>query len=139
MTESLYIFSDKGYSVRKTSQEGRMLFKNIVAQKLEISSRSHRNCFRENTGNTDKHERAKFEVYNWLRRNGLEVITEAEFRDKSGKADILILDFNVVVEILYSEKVVEAKKKNYPVKEIVLIDAKKDLSKQIQENLEWRV
>ena len=113
--------------------------RNVVANKLEVSSRGHRNCLRVSVGNSDEHESAKFEVLMWLRRHGLAVITEAEFKGKTGRCDLLVLDWNIAVEIIFSESEEAAMKKNYPVKEIVLIDPFLGLKSQVKEKLAWRV
>ena len=76
---------------------------------------SHRNCIRLSPANSIEHERKKFEICWWLLKNKYTFITEAIF-EKSGRADIFILDTGVAIEILHSEtdKQFDAKLDKYP-------------------------
>ena len=80
-----------------------MIQRNNSARLLEPLSKRERNVVRINSGNSLKHELAKFYL-NWcLRRNGSETVTEAIFRGYRARGDVLELDTGTVYEILHSE------------------------------------
>ncbi len=80
-----------------------LIQRNNIARLLEPHSKRERNVVRINTGNSLKHEVAKFYL-NWiLRRNGSETVTEAIFRGYRAKGDVLELDSGTCYEILHSE------------------------------------
>ena len=59
------------------------------------------NAIRINVGNSDAHERLKFEECLRLAKQGHAFLTEAEF--KGGRADIVDLDAGEIVEVAVSE------------------------------------
>jgi len=78
-----------------------------------------------NTGNTFKHELAKFILCWEAAKNGKHFITEAIFKNNK-RADILILDDAEAWEVLKSEskEMFEKKAKEYPVS-VLAFDADK--------------
>jgi hypothetical protein len=91
--------------------------RNDVARLFRHSSKIHRNCVRLNAGNTFPHEERKFIECMKLKQEGKEFLTEAEFeRPFKARADIVVLDEGVVIEIQHSEsnESIEEKKKTYP-------------------------
>ena len=90
---------------------------NEMSNLVRTSNRmgAHRNCVRLSAANTIEHERKKFEICYWLQKNGHLFITEAIFTN-GFRADILILDTGVALEILHTETDEQFKKKleKYP-------------------------
>lgn len=83
---------------------------------VEQSSRMHVNCIRQNVNNSKIHENIKSDICYALDKKGIQFITEAEFKEGKGIADILILDKGMAIEIMHSEKDenIAKKKKKYP-------------------------
>jgi len=78
------------------------------------------------TNSDSKHEKLKKKIAESLIKNGKSIITEAKFKkigNKSGRADIFILDDSVIIEILDNEtdKMFNKKKKYYPKLKIIKI------------------
>ena len=91
--------------------------RNKTSRLCEHTSRIHRNCIRLNKKSINTlHEAWKFEICCELIERGLEFITEAKF-ESGGRADILVLDLNLAIEIVCSEdeESVEQKRGKYPV------------------------
>ncbi len=86
-----------------------------TANLVRISNRKV-NQFRTNYNNNSKHEVAKLLLYLKYRRQGRELIVEAEF-EQGGRADILDLTNGTAIEITNTEKEksIEAKRAIYPV------------------------
>lgn len=99
--------------------------RNNVARLLEPHSKRERNTVRINTGNTLEHELAKFYL-NWkLVSAGHETVTEAIFRGRKARADVLDLDEGVCYELLASESEKSfAKKASYYPEELQVIPIK---------------
>lgn len=74
----------------------------------------HVGCVRFHLSSGLKHELAKFLVAWELKELGHKVLTEAIFKDGSGRADIVDLTSGEVVEILDTESEADAENKNYP-------------------------
>jgi len=76
-------------------------------------------------GNSDEHEDAKWELYKYARRKKWMVGTEVEFV-QGGRADLYLPEFDLAVEVVYSESLGSIKEKEgvYPVEEIRVFDAK---------------
>jgi len=90
--------------------------RNNTARLFQFTDKSHRNDIRININNSFEHELAKF-IISWnLKKEGKEFITEATFENRLGRADIVILDNSEIIEILETEELVDAKKKElkYP-------------------------
>lgn len=99
--------------------------RNNVARLLEPHSKRERNVVRINTGNTLDHELAKFYL-NWkLVLAGHETVTEAIFRGRKARADVLDLDEGVCYELLASESEESfAKKAGYYPPELRIVPLK---------------
>ena len=105
------------------NQKQLMQKRNDSARLLEHTSSIHRNCVRFNADNGIAHEMKKAEVCYHLKEAKIEFVCEAEFYGKkTGRADILILDECVALEIVDSESMesIEKKKKKYPCRIVVL-------------------
>lgn len=63
---------------------------------------------------SEQHMSKMCEICIWLRKNNHPFITEAEFKE-GGRADILVLDLAVAIEILHTETKDKFEKKKYPV------------------------
>jgi hypothetical protein len=84
-----------------------------------------RNCFKYgqkvnimhySLANTDIHEDYKWFIFRTLRRQGFNVLTEAEFLFNKGRADLVDLDNQIIWEVAHSEsnESIESKKEKYP-------------------------
>ncbi len=93
--------------------------RNDITRLVDPSDRMHRNCIRFNPSNSREHEMKKAEICYTLLKEGKEFITEARFLNKS-RADILVLDDGLALEIETNPKDFESRKQNYPV-EVELI------------------
>ena len=105
---------------------------NYFLQQIEFSNRSgsHVNCFRYFPNNSHEHEWMKFLVFTILRDLGHDLICEPIFTDGRGRCDILDLNLSTIIEVLYSEKLEDAKEKvkKYPsCFRIVFVDADKEI------------
>jgi len=90
--------------------------RNNSARVCRHTSKIHRNCIRINTNSTYEHEKKKFDECWRLAKEGKAYITEAEGEDKSWRADILVLDDNLAIEIVKSEtdESIQIKNRKYP-------------------------
>ena len=95
-----------------------------VLKKVRISNRV-KNVVRLGKNLSYEHEVTKFNVAWYCKQQGWEYVTEAIFADGSGRADVLILDTDTVVEVIKSEKKVCCidKSKKYPVETVIIVDA----------------
>lgn len=59
------------------------------------------------------HQLLKFMICSWCWRKGVSFYTEANFHDNQ-RADIIIADWGIVLEILNTEELKDFKKKTYP-------------------------
>lgn len=104
---------------------------NDLKKLLKFRSRhgSKEGCVRIHRVNTLLHETVKAQLVHWLLNNHYIVYTEAEFKDESGRADIIAIQNGqgFIVEVLASEseKKYAEKESKYP-KEftMVKVDAK---------------
>jgi len=82
---------------------------------LDSSFNAKTNVVKVNVGNTLQHETAKFIKSFELIKGGHTIITEAIFKN-GGRADIFCIDTLQIFEILHSEKLSDAQKKEgyYP-------------------------
>lgn len=87
----------------------------------KIKTLSRRTGVHLNVHNSKLHELAKAEKCYDLILGGHSVLTEAEFIDKSGRADIYDLCCDRVFEILCTEEIKDFVMKRYPVREIIPI------------------
>lgn len=107
---------------------------NYYLQRVEFSNRSgsHVNCFRYFPNNSKEHEYTKFLVFALLRDLGHDLIVEPIFADGEARnrCDLLDLSTGIIIEILYSEKLEDAKEKanKYPsCFDVRFIDANEEL------------
>jgi len=70
----------------------------------------------------DPHRKAKFVIANYCWKVGLDFQTEVTFNN-STRADIVIEDWTVAFEVLYSESLKKCFKKDYPLP-IIPVDAR---------------
>ena len=104
-------------------------FKRRLLNEVRISNRKL-NVFNYAPNNTKEHEVTKFLVFMYYRDLGYDVLTEAIFNNGS-RADVVVLDRELIVEILCSEtrEMLDKKVVNYPsCFEIVSIDATKEFN-----------
>jgi len=117
--------------------------KRQLLNQVEYSSRhgSRINVFRYYPNNTDAHEDMKFQVFKYYRKLGMDVLVEPTFTEGRGRADILVLEKELIVEILGSEteKMLAEKTPKYPgCFEIIHIDANKPFNeKDLMWGIEW--
>lgn len=92
-----------------------MVNKKSIVRNL-VKAGISRNVLKCSSGKSESylHKRLKFEICNFLWENNIDFITEAVFMDNS-RADLLILDWGVVIEVLCSESLKDFKKKSYSV------------------------
>jgi len=83
---------------------------NLIRRNNRCSS--HINCIRLSPANSWIHEKKKIEICWFLLKNNMKFVTEAIFDDSKGRADILVLDNGVVYEVLHTESLDQAKKKD---------------------------
>lgn len=88
--------------------------RNNVARRIKHTSSIHRNYIQLHPQNSKEHEMKKVEICWNLLQKDKEFITEAEFRDKNVRADIVVLDDKKIIEIESSDYKLEERKKHYP-------------------------
>ena len=86
-----------------------------------------------NLNESEAHITQKFKVALEVRKLGENFIAEAKFKHCLGRADLYLIDSDIVIEIIDSEKVLKPSKElKYPVKKIVSIlagDVLRDIRK----------
>lgn len=84
-----------------------------------LIQQSNRNVIKCSHGKSEspEHRRKKAEICLWAWENNIQFCTEAIFTTK-GRADIILLDLGVAIEILHSETINDFKKKFYPIETI---------------------
>ena len=101
----------------KTDEEYKLrMARNDVARLLDYNYRGKRNRIYLGDNEGEAHSDKKFEICKWLIKHKKEFYTEAIFKNGM-RADILVLDSCVAVEIVDTEKPesIEFKKQKYPV------------------------
>lgn len=80
-----------------------------------IKMSSRHNVLKVHSQNSYEHEKTKFDIVYLLRKQGVNLATEVEFKN-GGRGDILNLDEAVVYEVLHSETIEQfkSKKQLYP-------------------------
>ena len=93
----------------------KMKFKNACMQKLDRAYRPTRNVVRFSHTETPEHYMQKCLICYELRKMDLEFVCEARFYGAS-RADIYVIDKDLAIEILHTEKDenLEKKRKEYP-------------------------
>ena len=72
-----------------------------------------------------EHFMKKAEVCYGLRKQGMDFIVEAIFKNNVGRADIYCMDNNIAYEIVHTEDITKSGKENYPCKvEFILTETK---------------
>lgn len=80
-----------------------MIRRNNTIRELDWGSRLGRNFCKYNSGNTNQHEDYRWELFKYLRRRGKDVICEGKFTGERGRADLIVLDDSLIIEIVCSE------------------------------------
>ena len=112
-----------------------MEVRNQNAKKVERLHKK-RNVVAPQVGNSLIHEVAKFiAAYNY-KKEGCEFYDEAKFTDKSGFADLYVLDMDWAVEVLHSESDKRFERKKYPVAETKKLDAVEYVKEHLKEFIE---
>ena len=90
--------------------------RNDAIRELDAMSRINRNHCKYNPSCSKTHENMKWHIYCYLRDLKKDVVTEAVFTQKRGRADIVVLDDFLIIEVLHSEKLetFETKSEKYP-------------------------
>jgi len=88
--------------------------RNDVAREIKHTSSIHRNYIQLHPQNSKEHEMKKVEICWELLNQEKEFITEAIFKDKNVRADIVVLDDKKIIEIESSDYKLEERKKHYP-------------------------
>ena len=86
-----------------------------VRNSIRISNRNL-NAIKIGRNETGNHMRMKFEICQWLVKQGKSFYTEAIFQDGEGRADVINADEKIIYEIYESETLdsLEMKSKKYP-------------------------
>ena len=92
-----------------------MQFRNKCMQKLDRAYRPTRNVVRFSHTETPKHYLQKCKICYELRKMNIEFICEARFYEGT-RADIYVIDKDLAIEVLHTEKDenLEKKRKKYP-------------------------
>jgi len=86
------------------------------------------NCLKMHSNISDEHMDKVYEICKWLKKHGKDFLTEARFKT-GGRADIIVLEDCVAIEVLVTETVDSflKNKSKYPIKTIA-----------VPYNTEWR-
>lgn len=78
-----------------------------------------KNAVKCSHGNAESpyHRRMKWVIADWCYENGIEFATGVVFKNNK-RADVLILDWGLIIEVLHSETLDQFKNKNYPLPSI---------------------
>ena len=100
----------------RTNRRSIMTARNDAIRELDAMCRVGRNFCKYNPSCSKTHENLKWHIFCFLRDLKKDVVTEAIFTQKRGRADIVVLDDFLIIEILHSEKLetFEAKAEKYP-------------------------
>lgn len=89
---------------------------NDTLRLLDIHSR-YVNHIRLHNSTSKEHMNKMCEICIWLKENDMDFVTEAKFID-GGRADIVVLEEAVAIEIGHTETVEKFDRKNYPIQAI---------------------
>jgi len=105
--------------------------RNRIKNLIRIMNR-HKNVLKWGSNETDRHIQMKLEICKFLKNQGEEFYTEAIFEDGSGRADILAVDREVIIEVYDSEKEESLKNKinKYPLP-VILVNAKEEFTEEL--------
>ncbi|MFQ5786402.1 MAG: hypothetical protein ACE5H1_00310 [Thermodesulfobacteriota bacterium] len=106
------------------NQQQRLEHRRAVLDNINFTSQRHINCIRINSHNTKRHEQKKLDVASYCLQQGWHFICEAEFKDGK-RADVVILDIGLIVEIETDLANWEKKKEEYKypfIERVVVID-----------------
>lgn len=81
----------------------KMAFKNATSQLVRMSNRQ-RNVLRWSANESRSHVLMKFEICDYIKKQGEEFICEAIFEGNKGRCDVLWLDRGYCIEVFESEK-----------------------------------
>jgi len=97
------------------NKKQRLYNRNYFLNLVEIGNRKT-NCLRWSSNETKEHILKKLEICMDLKKKGEDFITEVIFVGRKARADVLSLDDGSIYEILKSEDIEKAKKKEiyYP-------------------------
>jgi len=105
-------------NLQNGKRKEKMLQKEVILKDRKL------NCVRFRSKESWPHALRKMEVCYWLRNNGYNFYTEAEFQT-GGRADIVIWNDvdSFIVEVLHSEKYesILKKKEKYPSRDIRIV------------------
>jgi len=97
-----------------------MIKRTSTARLVKMTDRHHRNSIRfsKKKAESDQHFAIKCLICRELKNMDKEFLTEARFKNGSGRADILILDKELAIEIMGSEsdESIVKKAREYPVR-----------------------
>lgn len=91
--------------------------RNKISQVISINHR-YKNCvkFSKEPGESDAHRDVKYMICKWLTDHDIEYYTESYFINDRGRADIIVSDWGMVIEIMDTEDIKSIKDKSlkYP-------------------------
>lgn len=102
-----------------------MKIKERQKNKLLVQSKSllyYKNVLKCSQGNSEKpqHRLTKYWIASYCWEHGLEFATEVSFKGSKGRADIVIFDWALVIEVCHSEKLRDALAKKYPLYKLAI-------------------
>lgn len=97
----------------KSDNSVRSKLKKLALSTISSSNRSNIKCS-YGPSESDEHRNTKCIIGRWAYKNSVKFCTEAVFNN-GGRADIVLLDFGIAIEVLHSEKLSSFIKKNYPI------------------------
>ena len=105
--------------------------RNEISQLVRLSNR-HRNVLRWSPTESDVHLFMKLQICAYLRKQDTDFMTEAIFEKGEGRADIIVLDQGICIEVVESEteKSRLQKENKYPLP-IIFVDAKAPFSEKL--------
>jgi hypothetical protein len=106
-------------NLENEAKVARQVRENNTVRLLNKQVRIDVNKFKTNVHNSPTHEGLKKRVFNWLVKNGLSVVCEATFL-KGGRADLLVLDPPLAIEVMVSETQERFEAKDYPVEKLAV-------------------
>lgn len=99
------------------------VLENRTTRLLSQRYRIDKNEWKTSIANSPKHEGLKKRIFNWLVKNGYNVVCEATFKT-GGRADLLVLNPALAIEVLVSETQERFDAKDYPVPTIAVREIK---------------
>ncbi len=108
-----------------------LLRRNKIKNLIRISNR-HRNVLKWSSKETDEHIDMKLAICKYLKENGLEYYCEAIFEKSRLRADIVVADRELIIEVVDSEteESKERKRTSYPLP-VIFVDANQEFSEKL--------